>query len=305
MFELDHRGALGDDTTTQALSVLPLVVLVGATSAVLVKLSSAPSAVKVSYRLGFATLGFAAFSAIAYRDAFREFSGRDLLVASASGIVLGGHYLVWFESLLWTTVAASTTLVQTQTIFVAALAYLLLDENVTRRTVAGLVFAVAGAAFMSLGGLAVGSLLNGANPVLGNLLAIAAGLLFAGYILISRWIRQRVAAIPYVTVVHLLATVVAFLFAAGTGESVALWAYPRYEWLLFFAMGFGPSFVAQSLSNWAIRYVPSNVVSVSYLGTPVVSSIYALVFLAEVPGVGTLVGGALTLFGIYVAIRTP
>jgi drug/metabolite transporter (DMT)-like permease len=299
----DHEQVLGDDAAVKGLAVLPVVVLVAGTSAILVRFSDAPSAVKVSYRVAFATFGFLAFSAIRYRDHFRRFSRRDLLLAAVSGVILGVHYLVWFESLDWTTVAASTTLTQTQTIFVAVLAYAVLGERVTRRTVVGIGFAFAGAAVMSLGGLATDSFLKGANPVLGNLLAITAGLLFAGYLVISRSVRQRIAVIPYVTVVHVFATPTTLAFAAGTGKTLSLLAYPPHEWLLFVAMGLGPSFVAQTLSNWSLEHVRSSVVSVSYLGVPITSSLFAVVLLSELPGVGTLVGGALTLFGIYITVQ--
>lgn len=303
MFGLGQGQGFDGDATTKAIVILPIVVVVAGTSAILVRFSDAPSAIKVAYRLVFATLGFITFSAVSYRDHFYRFGRRDLALAAISGVILGVHYLVWFESLNWTTVAASTTLAQTQTIFVAILAYALLGEHVTPRTALGIVFAFGGAAFMSLGGLATESLLNGSDPFLGNLLATVAGLLFAGYLVISRSVRQRIAVFPYVTVVHVFATATTLLLAAGTSEPVGLWAYPRHEMLLFFAMGLGPSFVAQTLSNWSLEYVKSSVVSVAYLGVPVTSSVLALVFLSEVPGIGTLVGGTLTLFGIYVVVR--
>lgn len=292
-----------EDAGAAAASVLPVAVLVASTSAILVRLSAAPSAVKVSYRLAFATLAFLLLSMVYYRAKFQGIGQRDLLWAAVCGVLLGFHYLVWFESLEWTTVAASTTLTQTQVVFVAVLAYVLLGESVTRRTVAGILIALVGVAVMSLGGIAVASLLKGPDPVYGNALSLVAGLLFAGYIVISRSLRQRIAAVPYLTVVHVFATATAFLLAAGNGAAVALWAYAPREWLLFGAMGFAPSFVAQTLSNWALRYVESSVVSVAYLGVPVSSSVMAAVFLAEVPGVGTVVGGALTLVGIYVTVR--
>jgi len=303
VFRQVGRRLLQGDSRTAATSVLPVVVLVASTSAILVRLSEAPSAVKVSYRLAFATLAFVLLATRYYRDEFRRISRRDLLWATACGVLLGVHYLVWFESLEWTTVAASTTLTQTQVVFVAVLAYFVLGEAITRRTVAGILIALAGVAFMSLGGLAVASLLKGPDPVYGNGLALVAGLLFAGYIVISRSLRQRIAAVPYLAVVHVFATATAFLLAAGNGADVALWSYDPREWVLFAAMGLAPSFVAQTLSNWALRYVESSVVSVAYLGVPVSSSILAVVFLAEVPGLGTVVGGALTLVGIYVTVR--
>jgi len=52
-------------------------------------------------------------------------------VAGLAGIALAVHFATWFESLSWTSVAASVTLVQAQPIFVAVGAWALLDERVT------------------------------------------------------------------------------------------------------------------------------------------------------------------------------
>lgn len=291
------------DSHTKALAVLPVMIVVAGTSAILVRYSTAPSSIKVAYRLAFATLGFVPLALLYYREDFRRFGRRDTVLAGVSGIILGIHYLFWFRSLDFTSVAASTTLAQTQTIFVVILAYVLLSETITLRTVLGVVVAFAGVIVMSIGGATGGPVFAGADPVFGNALATSAGVLFAFYLVISRSVRQRIGVIPYVTVVHVFATATTFAFAAATGESIALSSYPHHEWALFFAMGLGPSFVAQTLSNWSLRYVKSSVVSVAYLGVPITSSVLALVLLAEMPGVGTIVGGALTLLGIYVTIR--
>jgi drug/metabolite transporter (DMT)-like permease len=75
--------------------------------------------------------------------------------------------------------------------------------------------------------------------------------------------------------------------------------YPPREWLLFAAMALGPGVVGHTVINWALGHVESHVVSVSLLGEPVGSTLLALVLLAEVPGAGTLLGGAVVLVGIY------
>lgn len=291
------------DTDGLALAVLPLVIFVASTSAILVEASEAPSSVKVTYRLVFATGGFLLLSLISYREHFRRFSLRDLLLTSVTGVILGFHYLIWFESLDWTTVAASTTLAQTQAIFVVVLAYVFLREPVTSGTLIGVTFALVGVAVMSMGGLVIANFFHGENPVYGNFLATVAGLLFAGYLVVGRSVRQRVAAIPFVTVVHVFAMVTAFLVAVGGGADVGLGSYPPREWALFVAMGLGPSIIAQGLSNWTLKYVPSTKVSVAYLGVPVSSSILALLIFAQMIGVGTLIGGTLVLVGIYITIR--
>jgi len=278
------------------MGALAVAVVAVSTSAILVRWSAAPSAVAAFYRVLFTVALVAPVAAARHAGDFRRLSVRDGLAAVVAGLALAVHFASWFESLAHTSVAASVTLVQTQPVFVAAGAALLLHERVTRRVLAGIVVAVSGGAAMSLSG-GDAAAVAGSAP-LGNALALVGAVTAAGYVLAGRSVRQRVALFPYVTVVYAVCAVTLFaLVAAGDAPLVD---YPRREWLLFLGMAVGPGVFGHTVVNWALEHVESSVVSVSLLGEPVGSTLLAVVLLAEVPSAATALGGAVVLAGIYV-----
>jgi drug/metabolite transporter (DMT)-like permease len=292
------------ESRVSPLAALAVAVLAVSTSAILVRWSGAPSLVKAFYRVLFTGIILAPWALFRYRDHFARIRSRDLLVAVVSGTALALHFASWFESLNWTSVAASVTLVQAQPAFVAVGAWALLDERVDRRVVAGIGVALAGMVVMSLPEADAGV---APNPLLGNTLAVVGALTAASYVLAGRSLRQRVALIPYVTVVYGVCVLVLgglTLFRHGTVAFVAYpetgVVYPASEWLLFLGMAVGPGIFGHTVINWALAHVESSVVSVSLLGEPVGSTMLAVVLLNEVPTFVTLAGGAVVLTGIYV-----
>lgn len=295
------------------MAALGLAVLAVSTSAILVRLSDAPSLVKASYRVLFMTLTVAPLLP-RYLPELRAVDPRDLFFASLAGIALAAHFATWFESLEWTTVAASVTLVQTQPAFVAVGAWLLLDERLTPRMVGGIVVAMLGVAVMTFGAPVVAGL-TGSGPILagvldafrgsghlyGDALAVGGAITAAGYVLAGRSIRQRLSLVPYVFVVYGVCTVT--LFSVTASQGIPLRGYPPVEWVLFLAMALGPGLFGHTLVNWTLKHVESSVVSVSLLGEPVGSALLALAIFTEVPGVATVVGGSVVLLGIVVTAR--
>ena len=274
-----------------------LVIAVTAVSggAILVRLSDAPSSVAAFYRVLFTTLPLVPVALWRYRTQLAGITRRDLIFAALSGIALALHFAAWFESLNWTSVAASVTLVQAQPVFVALGAWLLLRERVTSRMTVGIAVAVAGMMAMSLGDL-LGGVLVGPRPIYGNGLALFGAIMAAGYVLAGRSIRQRVALIPYVVVVYGVCTL--SLLAIVLAEGHALTGYPPSEWAIFVGLAVGPGLLGHTVLNWALAHLKSSVVSVSLLGEPVGATILAFVFLAEAPTAFTLAGGAVVLGGI-------
>ncbi|WP_135661699.1 DMT family transporter [Halorhabdus rudnickae] len=279
---------------------LVIAVLAVSTSAILVRWSGAPSIVAAFYRVLFTTLLLAPVAVWRGRDAFGRLSWRDLGGGALAGIALAVHFAAWFESLAWTSVAASVTLVQAQPLFVAALAPFVLDERVAPRTLAGIGVTVTGMVLMSAADL-LGAAVLGPNPTYGNALALLGALAMAGYVLAGRSIRQRLALLPYVMVVYAAASMTLLAFVALEGAPLA--GYPPQEWLLFLGMAVGPGVFGHTVLNWALAHLESSVVSASLLGEPVGSTLLALGLLGEVPGSTTVLGGIVVLTGIVLTTR--
>jgi drug/metabolite transporter (DMT)-like permease len=291
------------------LGALGVAIAAVSTSAILIRWSAAPSTVMAFYRVLLMTALVAPVAIYRNPGDFRQISRRDAAAAVGAGVALAVHFGAWFESLRYTSVAASVTLVQSQPIFVAVGAAVLLDETVDRRVVAGILVAVAGAAVMSLADPGATVPVAG-KALLGNGLAVLGAAAFAGYSIAGRSLRQRVSLFPYVTVVYgvcAAALLVGVLVRGGAlagrppDELVALLvAYPPREWLLFLAMAVGPGIFGHTVVNWALAHLRSSVVSVTLLGEPVGSTLLAVALLAEYPDAVTVLGGAVVLAGIYV-----
>jgi drug/metabolite transporter (DMT)-like permease len=283
------------------LPVLGLLIAILAISwgAILVRFSEAPSAVAAFYRVLFTTLPLLPVAVWKYRTEFREIRRRDLLYATLSGLALALHFASWFESLEWTSVAASVTLVQSQPIFVALGAWLFLRERVSSQIVLGICIAICGIVAMSFGDL-IGGVLVGPNPLLGNALALFGALMAAGYVLAGRSLRQRVSLVPYVVVVYSVCTLGLLVIAIVQGGPLT--GYPPREWLIFAGLALGPGLLGHTVINWTLGHLKSSIVSVSLLAEPVGATLLAALLLAETPTTFTIAGGAVVLGGIALTV---
>ncbi|RNJ27523.1 DMT family transporter [Halosegnis longus] len=280
------------------MAALAVAIVAVSTSAILIRFSDAPSGPMAFWRVTLTWLLLAPL-ALRSRAEFQKFDRRDLLSALLAGLALAAHFATWFESVDKTTVAASVTLVTTQPAFVAVGAYFLFGESLSRRSLAGIGVALAGSAVMSLDGLLGGT--TAPEPVLGNLLALSGAVLAGLYVLAGRSVRQRVDLVPYVTVVYVVCAGGLLAYSLALGDPIV--SYPPREWLLFVGMAIGPGLLGHTVVNWALAHVESSVVSVSFVGEPVGSTLLALVILGEVPGALTLAGGAVVIGGIYLTAR--
>ncbi len=231
---------------------LGVAVAAVSTSAILVEWSDAPSLVKALYRVLFTTLLVAPVALRRHPGSMRALPRRDLLGAGVAGVALAVHFGAWFESLNWTSVAASVTLVQSQPVFVAVGAAVLLDERFTRRMAVGIAVALAGMVLMSSADLLGAPAAGATRPLYGDALAVLGALAAAVYVLAGRSLRRRVHLFPYVTVVYTVCAVA--LFGLVVARGYPLFAYPIEEWVLFAGMALGPGLFGRTVLNWAMAH---------------------------------------------------
>ena len=268
------------------------------TASLLIRWSSAPPLAIASYRLLFATLILLPFyiRSGGIRK-LRESPRKDVLTLMAVGVVLALHFASWITSLSLTSVASSVIFVHADPIFVAAVSHFVFKERINRGTLLGIVVAFAGATIIAIGDAGIGE----AN-LYGDLLALLGAVMLGIYILAGRRLRQSLDLVSYVTPVYAASAVVLILGSVVTGTRLA--PFPPREYILFIALAVVPMIFGHTVYNWALRYVEASVVSISLLGEPVGATILAFLFLNEAPSTLTLIGGFITLVGIYKCVRS-
>ncbi len=221
----------------------------------------------------------------------------DLTMLGLAGVLLAFHFVTWFISLEYTTVASSTLLVNLHPLFAAGLSALWLRERPGAGEWAGIVVAALGAAVVGGATLALGL-----EAQKGNALALLGGVLMAGYFVIGRRQRRVLGIWPYVAWVYAIAALILVPFIAGRGESFV--GYPAREWWIFAGLAAGPMLLGHTGFNWALRHVRAYIVSLAVLGEPIGASLLAWWLLGgrEVPGPATVVGGVLILLGVAISI---
>ncbi|HXH58575.1 DMT family transporter [Iamia sp.] len=211
-----------------------------------------------------------------------------------AGALLGLHFATWLPSLVYTSIAASSTIVTTGPIWVALLLWLR-GERPSGRAGLGITVAVAGGGLVAFGN--VEGLDSGANPLLGNALALVAAITFAGHLLLGRSVQHRglglwrwtavVAGVGALTVLPL-----ALLAAPGDGP------YPAGFWAAAVALALVPQLLGHSSFTWTVRWLSPTLVSSVILLEPLFSGLGGVLLFDEVPGAVVIAGAVALIAGV-------
>ncbi|TGU72794.1 DMT family transporter [Geomonas terrae] len=277
-----------------------LAILVGvfavSFSSILVRVCTAPPLVIAAYRLIFTFCFLAPFTLWGGALSLRGMSARQIGLSAGSGVFLALHFVTWFISLKYTSIASSVVLVTTQPLFVVLGSWIFFQESVPRKALYGCLLAFVGSVVIGATDFQIGR-----QAFIGDLLALFAAVMVSGYLLIGRRLRHGVPLTGY-TFVTYGASALTLSGAAAVG-GVAFYPYPAQDWLIFVALALVCTILGHTVFNWVLRYVQASVVSVSILGEPLGAILWAAVFLGENPTPRQAVGGGIIFAGLYLFTR--
>jgi len=266
-------------------------------ASIFIKWSESTPFVIAAYRLAFTCAML--FPFLLWTNGFseiRKFSRKEALLVVLSGVALTFHFELWIVSMTLTLVSTSVILVTSHPIFVAGVSHFLLKEKVRRTAVVGIIIAFSGVTLISLSDYS-----QGADTLLGDLMAFLGGICAGIYFLSGRVARQSVAVGPYAFSVYGLSALLLFLSAAIAGDKLLI--TDGREITLFLLLALIPTVFGHTMFNYALKKVPAHIISTSVLGEPVGATILAYLLLpGEVPGPWIIVGGALVVAGLYVVL---
>ncbi|RMF52933.1 MAG: DMT family transporter [Chloroflexota bacterium] len=297
---------LADKSVTwRPFAALAIGLLAASSSSILIRFAqaeSAPSLLIAAWRVTVAVLILTPFVWARHSAELRALKVPQLGLMVISGVFLAAHFGTWITSLEYTSVLISATLVTTNPLIVAFLTPLLLRERLSAQTLGAIFLAIIGGVIISFSGDA-GSAPRQDAPLLGALLSFLGAVAVAVYYIIGRKLRAELKALPYIWIVYGSAaiTLTAVTLISGQGAAVPALSAEAFFWMTLVAIF--PQLIGHSSFNYALGYLSAAFVSLVVLGEPILSTIFAIFLLNELPQPLQLVGSAVILAALFIASR--
>lgn len=258
------------------------------TSAIFVRLANAPASITAFYRLFFVVLLLTPVVALSKtnRSALRTMTRKQWQLGMISGLFLAIHFVLWFESLNYTSIASSTVIVTLQPLFSLAACSLLFKERFSKGAVIGCIIAISGCFVIGWGDFQVST-----QALIGDFMALAAAGMITVYFLIGQHMRKSLPVIPYSYAGYLASALALAIYAFSQGLSFT--DYPRETWTSFLGLACIATILGQMSFNWLLKWFSTSVISMCILGEVIGTCILAYFILNETitiqQGIGILI----------------
>ncbi len=198
------------------------------------------------------------------------------------------------------TSAMNTTLVLSIVPAVTTLlAVLLLKERLGRLQIAGIAIALIGTTVV---GLATGGSRDAPRPLLGNALIVGSVIAWALYTVQGKQLSTAYSALVSTTASSGAGLLMLLPFAIGEIGLAGLPHLSREGIIAILYLGLVASALPMFLWNYALNYVRASVAALYLNLIPIIGVIAALLY-GETIGIWQIVGGVLTLAGVWVSGR--
>jgi DME family drug/metabolite transporter len=210
-----------------------------------------------------------------------------------AGACLSGGFIGYVLSLYHTSVANAVFMLGTAPFFSAVLGRVFLGERVGRQTWLAMALALSGIGVMVAGSLVIGT-------IVGNLLALLAGVSFAGFNVLVRRGRAN-DMLPSVVIAGLIAALIAapvVAATAGEGGLPAAFVLGARDLLLCLIMGSVQVGLGLTVFTIGARHVSAVELALLAMTELVLAPFWVWLGVGEVPSAFTLMGGAIIMAAI-------
>ncbi|MET3292314.1 UNVERIFIED_CONTAM: drug/metabolite transporter (DMT)-like permease [Brevibacillus sp. OAP136] len=263
------------------------------TSAIFVKLADAPTTITAFYRMFFATVMLLPFLLVnkKNRKELCLLSKNQWRLGLLSGVFLAAHYVLWFESLNYTSVASSTVIVTLQPLFSMAGGFFLFKERFSKGALMGCLVAIAGSIVIGWQDFQISG-----QALFGDILAFIAAGVITAYFFIGQHVRKKLSLVPYSVIGYGSSSL--FLGVFAISQQAPFFDYSVQTWWSFIGLAFVATILGQTIFNWLLKWLSTSVISMSILGETIGTCILAYLILDEVISLQQGIGIAIILSGL-------
>ncbi len=206
-------------------------------------------------------------------------AGISTFMMMLAGFSLGLHFTFWVASLHYTSVASASVLVTIHPVMLIVAERFVFKKKFSGIIWFGVFIACLGSVMLGLTDHAGGEEFE--NPLLGNILAFSAAVIFVLYFMIGRKLRQKAEWIDYVFYVYSSAAVtcivLTFIWVGGI-PYISLTAL-----IVGVALAAGPTIIGHGSMNYAVKYVSPTLLSTLILSEAIFAAIAAYFIFDEIP----------------------
>lgn len=282
-------------STTKTYLILFAGVFALSTSAIFVKLAEAPSAVIAFYRLLIAGLVLLPCLMLSKsnRNEVNKLHSLQWKQIISAGFFLALHYVLWFESLNYTSIASSTMIVCLQPLFSLALDRFVSNKSITRNAIIGCTISLIGCVIIGWGDFQISG-----QSLWGDILAFVAGGVIALYFFVGETVRKEISAVTYSVLSYLISALVLMFYIVLMNNSFI--GYTNSTWQAFVGLALISTIGGQFVFNLLLKNVPASAVTMAILGEPIGTCILAYFILHETIALQQLVGMAVIMIGMAI-----
>jgi drug/metabolite transporter (DMT)-like permease len=263
------------------------------TSGPVIALSAMPILALVFWRnLGGALLMFT--FALRNKEWMKVENQRGMKWAALAGVALSFHFIGFFISMRFTTVAAGTALTALQPIF-AAYFVKRLGGHIPKQAWFGMVISFIGVLIITGVDFQISR-----RAFIGDLAAIVCAALAALYVMLGSQAQRTISTSTYTSICYFVCAMTALPIALITQTQV--WGFSAREWWLLLALIAGAQILGHTMFNLALKRVSPAIVSLIVFFEVPVSAILAYWWLDQLPPTGTIPGLVLLLCGCAIFV---
>ena len=262
-------------------------------SAIFVKLAHAPALTSGFYRYFFCFIGLLPiwiYRKIEIPDT------KTLLWIIFGGLLFVLDMSLWNLSILRTSASVSTLLANNASVFVGLGSLIFFKQLLSKIYWIGLLVAMIGV-FLVAGR----DFTQNSNVGAGHLMAIGAAFFYAGYMLITQQVREKIDTVNFMG--WSLLSCVFFSYISCWHQDLKMLDFDNQTWFSFIASGLICHLVGWLSINYALGFIPAAIVSPTLLIQPVLTSIFSFFLLNEILRTEQIVGGLVVIVGVYLVNR--
>ncbi|MBT5078646.1 MAG: DMT family transporter [Candidatus Marinimicrobia bacterium] len=212
------------------------------------------------------------------------------------GIFLGIHFQFFFESIKLTTIANATFLGTLAPLFTLLLEKFWLKRRIQKNMVFALAIIFTGSVIIVSDQFDASS-----NYTRGNLYALICSFWIALAFMISENVRKEAGTVTFSKTLFASAAITLLMISFFTGESLI--GYSELDYFGLFLLGLIPTVFGHGSFYFALRYIQPTIVASFPLGEPIIASIIAYYLFSEAVGINIVLGGVLTIVGLFILVK--